>query len=141
MSDPMNGRPPMGMPPGGAPPGRGAPPPGNAGQAATAIRDNRSVFHPTDMAAMQQTGDVQANMTIAQFFQKFGIDVNRDPVSKLAQFTQDQLSKANPVNKMGAIAGAPGGAPGGGAPAGSPPGAPPPAGGGGLSSLMSGMKG
>ena len=107
MSDPMS---------------RGAPM-GNPKAAASAIAQNRSVFNPTDMAAMGQTGDVTANMTIAQFFSKFGIDVNRDPVTKLAQFTQDQLSKANPMNKMSAIAG------------GSPSGAPSPgqAGGGGQS--------
>jgi len=122
-------------------PGRGAPPPGNAGQAASAIAQNRSVFHPTDMAAMTQTGDVSGNMTIAQFFSKFGIDVNRDPVTKLAQFTQDQLSKANPMNKMSAIAGgspsgAPGPAPSGGGGTPSPGGAPPSAG---LASLMQGQ--
>jgi ABC-type transport system substrate-binding protein len=91
------------------------------------------------MAAMQQTGDVSKNMTIAQFFAKFGIDVNKDPVTKLAQFTQDQLNKANPMTKMSAIAGGqpptgPSPSPGG-SPSGAPGGSPAP-GGGGLASLM-----
>lgn len=121
-----------GMAPGG-PPGAG-----NPGQAAQAIRDNRSIFHPTDMAAMQQTGDISQNMTIAQFFAKFGIDVNKDPVTKLAQFTQDQLSKANPMTKMSAIAGgSPGAGPAGAPPSSSPPGGAPPTG---LADLAS-MKG
>lgn len=129
MSDPriqMGARPMGGAPAGGAPKG-------NAGQAATAIRQNRSVFNPGDVAAMGQTGDLAANMTIAQFFQKFGIDVNKDPITKLQQFAQDQMQKADPMNKMSAIAGQsgqPGGSP---APAG--PGAPTP----GLNDLMGSM--
>ena len=135
---PMRG--PSGGPGGGMGPSAQRMPTGNANQAATAIRQNRSMANPTDAAALMQTGDIQPNMTIAQFFGKFGIDVNKDPVTKLAQFTQDQLSKANPMNKMSAIAGAPsspGAPPGpGGSPGPAPGGSPAP---GGLAALMQGQ--
>jgi hypothetical protein len=126
--------------------GRGKPPMANQGQAqqaAQGIRANRSILNPTDAASMAQTGDISPNMTIAQFFSNFGIDVNKDPVTDLAKFAQSQMQKANPIGKMLNM-GSPGGSPGsspspGGGQAPSPPpssSAPP-----GLGGLMSQMRG
>jgi len=68
------------------------------------IQDNMSIFNPTDAAMMKQNGQLDPNMSIRDFFQMNGVDVD-GPISQLVKFAQDQIGKANPLNKMQAIAG------------------------------------
>jgi hypothetical protein len=112
---PLPGKPQMGPggPPMGGPP---MPPPGGGGAMGT-MKDNMSIFNPADAAAMKESGEVNAQTTIRDFFASKGVDVD-GPISQLVQFAGDQVQKANPMNKMKALAGQ-------GAPPGGPPGMPP----------------
>jgi len=96
---------PMGMPPGAMPPGGGSRNPTQG-----AIEKNRSMMNPTDASVMMSRGDINQNMTVRDFFTKFGVDVD-GPVAQLQQFAGDQANKANPLTKMSAIANS-GGRPG-----------------------------
>lgn len=63
------------------------------------LEANRSMLNPTDMAGMASRGDVSQDMTVRDFFQKFGVDVD-GPVSQLANFAKKQVENADPLNKM-----------------------------------------
>lgn len=94
------------------------------------IKEQQSVFNPADMAQKMGQGEVNPDMTIADFFQsQFGIDVNSTPIKALSGVMGDQLRKANPLNKIRNIGGqapqAPGQPPGGMPPGGMPPGGAP----------------
>jgi hypothetical protein len=93
------------------------------------IKQNRSVLNPMDATMMAQEGAISPDMTIAQFLQQEGIDVN-GPVSQLQQFAKKQVQNANPMTKARNIAQGAGGQSQ----------APPPAGGGGLEDLIAGMR-
>jgi len=82
-----------------------------------ALKDNMSIFNPADAAAMKESGEITAQTTIRDFFASKGVDVD-GPITQLIQFAGDQAQKANPMNKMKAVAGQ-------GAPPGMPPGMPP----------------
>jgi hypothetical protein len=80
------------------------------------LKDNMSIFNPADAAAMKQSGEINAQTTIRDFFASKGVDVD-GPITQLIQFAGDQAQKANPMNKMKAMAGQ-------SAPPGMPPGGP-----------------
>jgi hypothetical protein len=71
-----------------------------------AMKSTRSIMNPNDAAAMKQEGVITPDMTIADFFSTFGIDVNTDPITRLEEFQKQQASMADPLNKMKTIAGA-----------------------------------
>lgn len=125
---PQQGMPRPGMPPQGG---------GMGGDAMGAVKQNMSIFNPTDATAMRESGQFRPDMTIRDFFAQQGVDVD-GPVTQLLQFVKDQAQKASPLNKMQAIAGqgasqrAPAGPQ-----AGQGPSAPPPE----LGSLLKGMRG
>lgn len=109
-----------------------------------AINDNKSMFNPTDVAGMATNGEITPDMTIRQFFESQGMDVD-GPVTQLVEWQMSQMNKADPLNKMKAIAGQ------GGAntqPTGAPP-APPgglpmgnqPPGGAGIAGLKAALQG
>ena len=100
MSDPM--RPPM---PGGAP----------QGNPLQTMRQNESVLNPTDMAMKGARGEVRPDMTIREFYQTLGLDVDRNTMKDLGAALAQQGKNANPMNKVQAMAG-------GGRPMGGPPG-------------------
>lgn len=70
------------------------------------LRQNRSMFNPTDMSMMKQEGEITPDMTIRDYFSKLGVDVD-GPVTQLIEMGKQQMQKANPLNKMQAIAGGP----------------------------------
>lgn len=124
------------MPPGGGmgggmPPGGGMP----QGDPSESFEKNLSLFNPADAALMKQRGDVQPGMTIRDFFQKQGLDVE-GPIDQLIQFAKSQMKSASPLGKVQEIGG---GAAPGGMPEGMPPGMPgggAPGGSSGLSDLL-----
>jgi len=88
------------------PPPGGGMPPGGGGAGPEGIRanlqKNMSMFNPADAAMMKKQIDPQ--MTLRQFFQSQGYDVDR---TTLLQFAQDQAQKAQPVNKAKILGGQP----------------------------------
>lgn len=77
-----------------------------------AIEENRSMFNPDDLAAAATQGQITPDMTIRQFLEMNGMDVE-GPVTQLVEWQMSQMDKADPLNKMKAIAGQ--GKPAGGA--------------------------
>jgi len=67
------------------------------------IKENQSMLNPADAATMAQSGDMQANMTVRDFLQQLGIDVD-GPVDQLKEFAQKQVSNAGGMSKMQNIA-------------------------------------
>lgn len=120
--------PPQGM--GGGMPPQGMP----GGDAMSKVKENMSIFNPTDATMMRESGQFSPDMTVRDFFAQNGVDVD-GPITQLLKFVQDQAQKASPLNKMRAIAGQ--GAPPAGPQAGQGPSAPPPE----LGSLLKGMRG
>jgi hypothetical protein len=121
--------------------GKGSPGMGMGGSNPTmqTIEENRSMFNPTDLASMKTNGEITPDMTIRQFFESQGLDVE-GPVTQLVEWQMSQIQKADPLNKMKAIAGKGGGnmqsggmppSPAGGLPQGNKP-----QGGGGIAELM-----
>ena len=126
--------------PGGAPaiPGGGgiAPPDPMDGALVEGIdpfEGQRSILNPVDATVMAGRS-MKPGATVRQVMEQFGIDVD-GPATQLQQLGQQQIDKANPLNKMRAIAsqktqrpsrppGMPPGMPPGGPP-GMPPGGPP----------------
>lgn len=82
-------------------PQQGGPPMGDP------IAQNQSMFNPADLAGMKQTGDVTPQMTVRDFLQKMGIDVD-GPVTQLQEFAQKQVQGGKALGKMQNIALAPG---------------------------------
>jgi hypothetical protein len=123
----MPGKPPM-------PPGGGGMPPG---EGEDKFEKNLSLFNPADAALMKSRGDIQPNMTIRDFFQKQGLNVD-GPVMQLVDFAKRQMKSASPLGKAQEIGG--GAPPGGEMPQGMPPGMPggggPPGGSPGLAGLL-----
>jgi hypothetical protein len=70
------------------------------------LKGNRSVFNPTDMSMMAQEGEITPDMPIREYFAKLGVDVD-GPISQLVEMAKGQMQKADPLNKMKAIAGGP----------------------------------
>lgn len=104
MSDPMMQRPPM--PQGGAPPGGGGMPPGGpspaGGMPSGGMKSKMSLFNPTDIAAKGAMGDINPNMTVADFLQKnFGVRPE-DPLQKLMEATKSQMQNRTMAGKLGA---------------------------------------
>ena len=71
------------------------------------VRGNMSVFNPTDIAMMGQNGVLRPDMTVRQYLETVGIDVD-GPVTQFRDAANDQMQKADGGNKMKAIGGAPG---------------------------------
>lgn len=69
-----------------------------------AIDENKSMFNPTDLAGIAESGEVTPDMTIRQFIEMNGMDVE-GPVTQLVEWQMSQMDKADPMNKMKAIAG------------------------------------
>ena len=72
----------------------------------TAIKQNQSMFNPVDGAMMKQTGEITPDMSIREFFAKKGVDVE-GPITQLIEMGKAEMQKADPMNKMKAIAGGP----------------------------------
>jgi hypothetical protein len=105
-----------------------------------AMRGQESVLNPTDMAMKSSRGEIRPDMTIRDFYQTLGLDVDRNTMADLSKVMIQQGRQANPMNKMQAMAGrggpaGPGGMPGRPAPGGPPQGAPP-----GLDNIMEKMR-
>jgi len=92
------------------------------------MQAQESMANPTDLAAKMSRGAIRPDMTIREFYQQMGIDVD-GPLSQLKDAMGDQLTKASPINKIQAM---------GGGQAGAPPA--PPQGGGGLADIMAKMR-
>ncbi len=91
MSDPMMQKPQMpqqGMP-------QGAPP--------SPVTKNLSMFNGRDAGLMQSTGQLSPNMSVRQFLEAQGVDVE-GPVTQLVDMAKKQVENANPMNKMRNIA-------------------------------------
>ena len=89
----------MGMPPS---PSMGGSPGGE-----NAMEANRSVMNPIDMAAMQQNGTVNQNMTVKDLIEKvFKVPMDA-PVSALTEAIKKQGLNQNGVGKMQAMGGKP----------------------------------
>lgn len=89
------------------------PPQGGAQGGQDPMSANRSPLNPTDMAFMQKSGQVSADMTFGQFMeQSFGIKYE-DPLQVAVDKMKKNVDNADPMKKMQNIAGA-GGPPGGG---------------------------
>jgi len=113
-------------------PGMGA---GDAEATSGRVNANKSALNPMDASMMKQDGEIDPNMPIRDYLQKFGIDVE-GPVSQLLEMYKNEKQKAGMQGKMGAIAGGPGmGQP---SPAPRSP-APAPPGGGGMGALLGKM--
>lgn len=113
-----------------------------ANPTAQALEENKSFFNPTDLAGMAGKQEITPDMTIRQFFESQGMDVE-GPITQLVEWQKSQMQKADPLNKMKAIAGKgganmqPGGMPpeAGGGPVGQPQA------GGGIGELRSALEG
>jgi hypothetical protein len=76
---------------GGMPPGAGP------------VQKNLSAMTPGGAALMAASNPITPGMTVADYLQKMGIDVN-GPVQQLIDFAQKQQQNANPINRMRNIA-------------------------------------
>lgn len=74
------------------------------GDPMSAMKQNMSIFNPVDATAMRESGEITQQTTIREFFASKGVDVD-GPITQLVQFVQDQAQKAQPLNKMKAMAG------------------------------------
>jgi hypothetical protein len=79
--------------------GAGGPPPGGP----SPVMKNMSALNPVDAATMASSGNFTPDMTVRDYFQKMGIDVD-GPVTQLVEFAKKQSQNANPMNKMRNIA-------------------------------------
>lgn len=100
MSDPRTRMPPM-------PAGQRQQPgqqqgPAQKADALETAKETRSVFNPTDIAMMLQDGEIDPGMSVVDFLERFGIDVN-GPITQLGEFFMKQMSSADPLQKMQAI--------------------------------------
>ena len=62
-----------------------------------------SLLNPTDLAGMKQQGVARPGMTVRDFMQKMGIDVD-GPVEQLQQFARKQTQNATAMGKMNTMA-------------------------------------
>jgi len=69
------------------------------------IDESLSVMNPQDAFLMAEKGMLRKDMTIRELFSSLGVDVE-GPVVQLADMVQRETQKANPLNKMKAVAGA-----------------------------------
>lgn len=102
--------------------------PGNT-PATDQIEKTRSMFNGTDAAVMSQRGDINSEQSVAEYFRRFGVDVNAPgSMGQVRTMFAKQLANANPLNKMSKLAGRQGGSmtPSQGS---QPPASPPPSGG------------
>lgn len=118
------------MPPGGRPV--------NPRVQGSNVMQNLSPMNPNDLGLMAASGEFTMNMTVAEWMQKVGIDVN-GPMTQILDFVKRMQSNMDPLNKVRAMGSMPRGASPPGAP-GAPPQAQPqaPAPTGGLSTLLRG---
>jgi hypothetical protein len=91
------------MPPGAMPPQQKPPSSGTE----DILRQGRSPFNPTDIAMEVQDGNLDQKMSVGDFLERIGIDVN-GPMSQLQTFMGRGLRNADPTNKMKDIAAAKG---------------------------------
>ncbi|MFA5376774.1 MAG: hypothetical protein WC455_13580 [Dehalococcoidia bacterium] len=125
-------------------PGGGGPSGGSGDPTQQIMKEKQSFLNPSDMGAMAADGAVTADMSIRQFLESQGMDVE-GPVTQLVEWQMKQMENADPLNKMKAIAGQgganmqPSGQPP--APAGRMPQGKKPAMGAGLSGLQGAMMG
>ena len=100
MSDPMAGfKAKFGKGMGGAGPSGGP-----ANPTAQVMKEKQSFLNPSDMGAMSADGAITADMSIRQFLESQGMDVE-GPVTQLVEWQMSQMENADPLNKMKAIAG------------------------------------
>jgi hypothetical protein len=66
--------------------------------------ENLSIMNPQDAFLMAEKGMLRKDMTIRELFSGLGVDVE-GPVTQLSDMIQRETQKANPLNKMKAIAG------------------------------------
>lgn len=75
-----------------------------------AMKENRSMFNPTDVASMKQDvagmGGMGPDTTIRNYLGTMGIDVD-GPVTQLTDFAKKQTDNADPLKKMQNMAGKP----------------------------------
>ncbi len=120
MGDAMRPPPMAGGPPpmGGAPPG--GPPPGGP-------TPGTSVFNKQDATLFKSSGEMGANTTIGQFYEKMGIKWET-PLNEAMEIIKQQAAGADTLGNTSLKANAPQGPPAGPPPAGGPPVGGPPAG-------------
>lgn len=68
-----------------------------------AIDENLSMMSPQDAFVMAEKGMLRADMSVRDLFSQLGVDVD-GPVSQLSEMVQRESEKANPINKMRAMA-------------------------------------
>jgi hypothetical protein len=68
------------------------------------VEQKQSLFNPTDVAMMIETGKISPQMPVVDMLKTMGIDPE-GPVSQLAGTFKKQMDNANPVKKMRSLAG------------------------------------
>lgn len=63
------------------------------------LEANRSVANPTDLAAMQQNGQIGGDMSVRQFLENLGIDVEGS-AQQLVELQKKHMQNASPTGKM-----------------------------------------
>ena len=71
------------------------------------IGENMSILNPTDRTMLKQSGRISPETPIREYFGMLGVDVD-GPISQLNEMFKDQVNKADPVEKMKRLGGAPG---------------------------------
>lgn len=67
------------------------------------VGDNLSVLNPEDAKLQMASGQVRPDMTVREFFESKGIDVD-GPITQLTDFFNKQKQNADPLAKMRNIA-------------------------------------
>ena len=67
------------------------------------LEANRSVMNPTDLNAMQQQGQISPDMSVRQFLENLGINVE-GPAQQLVELQKKHMQNASPTGKMQSMA-------------------------------------
>ena len=76
------------------------------------VEQNESILNPADAAKQKQLGQLRPDMTIREFFEAQGMDVDRNTLMDLAQFSQKQMQNRTMPGKLRNMQGATPQAPG-----------------------------
>ena len=94
MQRPMGGMPRNPRPGGVQPPSAGGPSP------SPQVDPTDSAFNATDVAKNARIGRITPDMTIREYFQVNGMDVDRNTVADLAQWAQKQAQQRTTLGKI-----------------------------------------
>ena len=68
------------------------------------MRATESVLNPTDIAVKSARGDLRADMTIREFYESIGLDVDRNTLADAGRTFAQQARMARPSAKVQAMA-------------------------------------